>query len=67
MRRIAELSPNEKALADQSTLSLDEARAILDRAGGKPLSKLILRDARAKGMNDPFQPNEYKRGEEVQG
>jgi hypothetical protein len=39
---LAELSPAEKALADQSSLTLEEARAILDRAGGKPLSEIIL-------------------------
>lgn len=39
---LAELSPEEKALAAQSTLTLEEARAILDRAGGKPLSEIIL-------------------------
>ena len=40
--RLAELSPREKEIAAQSTLTLEEARAILDRAGGKPLSELIL-------------------------
>jgi hypothetical protein len=39
---LTELSPAEKALADQSALTLEEARAILDRAGGKPLSEIIL-------------------------
>ena len=39
---LAELSPEEKARAATSTLSLDEARAILDRAGGKSLSEIIL-------------------------
>jgi hypothetical protein len=39
---LTELSPAEKARAAQSTLTLDEARAILDRAGGKPLSEIIL-------------------------
>lgn len=39
---LAELSPEQKALAAQSTLTLEEARAILDRAGGKPLSEIIL-------------------------
>jgi hypothetical protein len=29
-------------LAAESILTLDEARAILDRAGGKPLSEIIL-------------------------
>lgn len=40
--KLAELTPNEKAVAAQATLTLDEARAILDRAGGKPLSELVL-------------------------
>ncbi len=39
---LAELSPDEKRLAAQSTLTLEEARAILDRVGGKPLSEIIL-------------------------
>jgi len=39
---LTELSPEEKALAAQSTLTLEKARAILDRAGGKPLSEVIL-------------------------
>lgn len=39
---LTELSPTEKARAAQSTLTLDEARAILDRAGGTPLSEIIL-------------------------
>jgi hypothetical protein len=40
--KLTELSQEEKQLAAQSTLTLDEARAILDRAGGKPLSEIIL-------------------------
>lgn len=39
---LTELSPDEKARAAQSTLTLEEARAILDRAGGTPLSEIIL-------------------------
>ena len=39
---LTELSAAEKARAAQSILTLDEARAILDRAGGKPLSEIIL-------------------------
>jgi plasmid stability protein len=39
---LAELSPEEKHLAAQSTLTLEEARAILDRTAGKPLSEIIL-------------------------
>jgi hypothetical protein len=40
--RLADLSQQEKLRAAQSTLTLEEARAILDRSGGKPLSELIL-------------------------
>lgn len=40
--KLAELSPDEKQRAAQSTLTLDEARAILDRADGKPLSEIVL-------------------------
>ncbi len=40
--RLGELSPEEKQRAAQSTLTLEEARAILDRGGGKSLSELIL-------------------------
>ena len=40
--KLAELSPEEKQIAATSTLTLDEARAILDRVGGKPLSEIIL-------------------------
>ena len=39
---LAESSPEMKARAARSTLTLEEARAILDRAGGKPLSEVIL-------------------------
>jgi hypothetical protein len=39
---LTELSAEEKARAAQSTLTLPEARAILDRAGGKPLSEEVL-------------------------
>ncbi|SRR6266545_8275878 len=39
---LAEPSPEMQRLAAESTLTLDEARAILDRAGGKPLSEIIL-------------------------
>jgi predicted transcriptional regulator len=39
---LTELSAAEKERAARSTLTLDEARAILDRAGGKPLSEIIL-------------------------
>jgi predicted transcriptional regulator len=39
---LAEISDEEKRLAAESTLTLDEARAILDRVGGKPLSEVIL-------------------------
>jgi ABC-type taurine transport system ATPase subunit len=46
---LTELSPEEKARAAQSTLTLDEARAILDRAGGKPLSEIVLEMRGPKG------------------
>ncbi|MFN8483780.1 MAG: hypothetical protein U0768_12140 [Anaerolineae bacterium] len=39
---LAEPSQEMRQLADESTLSLEEARAILDRVGGKPLSEVIL-------------------------
>jgi hypothetical protein len=39
---LAVLAPEEQMQAAQSTLTLDEARAILDRADGKPLSEIIL-------------------------
>lgn len=39
---LAELSPEEKEMAAKSTLTLEEAREILDRAGGKPLSEIVL-------------------------
>lgn len=40
--KLAELTPDEKLIAAQATLTLDEAKAILDRAGGNPLSELVL-------------------------
>ena len=39
---LAEPSPEMRQLAAESTLTLEEARAILDRVGGKPLSEVIL-------------------------
>lgn len=39
---LAESGPELKARAARSTLTLEEARAILDRAGGQPLSETIL-------------------------
>jgi hypothetical protein len=39
---LAEPSSAMQRLAAESTLTLEEARAILDRAGGKPLSEIIL-------------------------
>lgn len=39
---LVEPSLSMQQLAAESTLSLEEARAILDRTGGKPLSELIL-------------------------
>jgi hypothetical protein len=39
---LAELSPEEKQRAARSTATLEEVQAALGRAGGKPLSELIL-------------------------
>ena len=39
---LAESGPELKARAARSTLTLEQARAILDRAGGKPLSEIII-------------------------
>lgn len=39
---LTELSPEEKQRAARSTTTLEEVQAALDRAGGKPLSELIL-------------------------
>ncbi|PDW02168.1 hypothetical protein [Candidatus Viridilinea mediisalina] len=39
---LAEPSAEMQKLAAESTLTLEEACAILDRAGGKPLSEVIL-------------------------
>lgn len=39
---LVEPSAEMRQLAAESTLTLEEARAILDRAGGKPLSEVIL-------------------------
>jgi len=39
---LAELSPQEKQLAAQSTMSLEEVRRVLDRSEGKPLSEIVL-------------------------
>ena len=39
---LAELSPEEKERARRSTMTLEEVSAALSRAGGKPLSELIL-------------------------
>jgi plasmid stability protein len=39
---LAEPSPEMRRLAAESSLTLEEARAILDRAGGQPLSEVIL-------------------------
>jgi hypothetical protein len=40
---VIELSPDEKRLASQSTLTLEEARAILDRTESNPLNEIIGR------------------------
>lgn len=39
---LAEPTEEMRRMAGESTLTLDEARAILDRVGGKPLSEVIL-------------------------
>jgi ParB-like chromosome segregation protein Spo0J len=39
---LTELGPEMKKRARQATMSLDEVRAALDRAGGEPLSETIL-------------------------
>jgi hypothetical protein len=39
---LAELGPEMKKRAERSSMTLEEVRAALDRAGGKPLSELIL-------------------------
>jgi hypothetical protein len=39
---LAELGPEMSRRAEQSTMTLEEVRAALDRAGGKPLSEVIL-------------------------
>jgi hypothetical protein len=39
---LAESGPELKARAARSKLTLEEARAILDRAGGRPLSEIII-------------------------
>lgn len=39
---LSELSSEEKQRASRSSLTLDEARAILSRPGGKSLSELVL-------------------------
>jgi hypothetical protein len=41
-RLLTELSPAEKQRAARNTATLEEIRAALDKAGGKPLSALIL-------------------------
>ena len=39
---LVEPSPEMRRLASQSTLTLEEARAILDRVGGQTLSEVII-------------------------
>ena len=39
---LAELGPEMKKRAEQANLSLDEVRAALDAAPGKPLSEIII-------------------------
>ncbi|NCC33851.1 MAG: hypothetical protein EOM24_17815 [Chloroflexia bacterium] len=46
---LTELSPEEKERAAQSTLTLEDAQAILNRAGGQPLSEVLLEMRGPKG------------------
>jgi ABC-type taurine transport system ATPase subunit len=46
---LSEPSLAMQQLAAESTLTREEARAILDRAGGKPLSELVLELRGPKG------------------
>ena len=46
---LAEPSEEMRRIAAESTLTLEEARAILDRVGGKPLSEVILEMRGPKG------------------
>ena len=46
---LAEPSPEMLRLAEQATMTLEEVRAALDRAGGPPLSELILEMRGPKG------------------
>ena len=39
---LTELTPEEKERAKHATMTLEEVRAALDRAGGKPLSEVII-------------------------
>ena len=39
---LTELGPEMKKRAEQCTVTLEEVRASLDRAGGKPLSEIII-------------------------
>jgi hypothetical protein len=46
---LTELSAEEQVRASQSSATLNEVRAAMDRAGGKPLSELILEMRGPKG------------------
>ena len=46
---LAEPSPDMLALAAQSTATLDEVSAALSRAGGQPLSEIILEQRGPRG------------------
>lgn len=46
---LRELSPEEKARAARSTATLEEVSAALDRAGGQPLSEIVLEMRGPKG------------------
>lgn len=39
---LSELGPEMKRLAEESTMTLEEVSNALERAGGKPLSEIIL-------------------------
>lgn len=46
---LTELSPEEKERAKHAAMTLEEVRAALDRAGGKPLSEVIIEMRGPKG------------------
>jgi hypothetical protein len=46
---LVEFTPEERARAEEVTVTLDEVSAALDRAGGKPLSEIVLEQRGPKG------------------